>query len=192
MTPIRETRLDGAPASTQALSVKRRLPVLDASSDSPAASFPRWQWGLLQGALMILCWLVLARLSSPLIAILVGRALGPGTPAGEIEARLAQAPASVSARLATETWAMQALLLVAASAVAAFVPGRWGPDRMIVASAVAAGTVVAAAAAGAVLTGGGRGDDLWTVGVSALFMVPCASGAAAVGAWWAAKRRSMS
>ena len=165
---------------------KRRLPVLQAALDEGEVR-PAWQWALLAAGLIVLVWLVLTLVLSPLTTLILRVNLGPWSSADELTVRLAAASQETLGRIATETVLVQISGLSLASLAAGLVLGVWGPSRLAVPAAVAAGLVAVGSVAFAALSAPLDATTIATWG--SVLLVPTAAAAAYAGAWLGARRK---
>jgi hypothetical protein len=150
---------------------KRRLPVLQASTEAPPPR-PPWQWSLFGAGLIVLAWLLLAMLTSPLISVIVGS--GPA------------ADEAVALHRVIEAVLVQLASLLLASFGSGLVLGVWGPGGMRAEAGFAGGLVAAGAIVlTAIMSHGFAALGTWGV----LIVVPCASGASLAGAMFGARRK---
>jgi hypothetical protein len=164
------------------VSTKRRLPVLQTPADDAGPTRPPWQWSVFGAGLIVLVWLVLALLSSPVATWILRENLDAG-PADDLTARLAEASPRILARLALENVALQIVVLAVASFTGGWIVGTWGPRKGVVESAWAGALVATAAVLLAVLTGGLAGPEASHVVLGGgCIVIPLAAGSAALGA----------
>jgi hypothetical protein len=167
---------------------KRRLPVLQAPPDEGPAR-PPWQWSLFAAGLIVLSWLLLTALASPLASAILRANIGAWGSPDELTVRLAAASPEALGRISLETVALQTSALLMASLASGVVLGVWGPGRPLVEAAFAGGMVAAGAVLFAVLASRGSGDA-GTVGTwGSVVLIPCAAMAASAGAWLGARRK---
>jgi len=171
-------------AHSTVVATKRRLPVVQAPAEPEGPPRPPWQWAVLAVGLIVLGWLVLALVTSPLSNVILRRHVGPWGSPDELAARIRDAAPSVLAQVTLENALLQGLVLALACFLAGMVVGTWGPRRGVAESAGAGAFVSTGVVAMASMTGGLSSSDASSVLVWGIpILVPLASGAAALGAW---------
>jgi predicted MFS family arabinose efflux permease len=143
------SRVDGAAKGAQAPAVaaKRRLPVLPAEAPSEEPVRSPLQWNLFGGALIVLTWLVLALLLTPVWRWYLNRAV--------------QEPSAASPtfqiRMQLELISGHLVALGTAAFAGGYVVGRWGPRRWLLESAVPGAIAAVAAVLLTLVTGAPEG-----------------------------------
>jgi hypothetical protein len=164
---------------------KRHLPLVQAASEPDEPIRPPWQWSLFAGGLIMIVWVVLALLVSPLATVLLEREVGKWATPDDLAARLGAAAPAVLARVAIENLSMHVVALGVACVVVGVVMGKWSPGRAIVECACAGAGVAVIATAAAVVSGVTTSPDGRDVVLGALVvLVPWSTGSAALGARW--------
>ena len=177
------------------MSAKRRLPVLQspAAPDGPAR--PPWQWSLFAAGLIVLAWLLLTVLASPVSALILRANIGSWGSPDELTLRLAAASPEALGRISLETVVLQVAVLGGACVSSGLVIGVWGPGRLIAAAATAGAVVALGGVIFAALSAGQPRDAASVSSVRSVaiwgtvILVPCAAALAAAGAWVGAKRK---
>ncbi len=167
---------------------KRRLPVVQNTAPVPPAA--PWKWFLFCVGLSFAFWAVLAMLAAPLSTCLLQRQVGRWSTPEDLDARLKGATEQALRVVAVESLAVQVGSLALASFVAGFIVGKWGSGPTVVLSGVA-GLGVGLLALALALAGGvgGAGEGHAMLLGASLVIVPCAAGAAALGARQGRQRR---
>ena len=163
------------------MTAKRRLPVLQTAPTDDVPPRPPWQWALFTAGLLVLQWLVLALLTSPLANAILRWNVGPWISAEDLASRLDSTDPAVLSHVALENGALQAVVVGVASFGAGFVTGTWGPRRGSL-EAAAGGTLVSVLALGLAVTKGDALGSSWLLARVGLVLVPLAAAGAAFGA----------
>lgn len=151
----------------RSVSAKRRLPVLQAPPGDDVPERPPWQWSVFGAGLIVLLWVVLTLLATPVT------------------------------RLVPASNAIATLLQLAIQAIASFlvgaVIGTWSRRRGVREAAVAGAlSALFAAACGAVVavsTGVATWLDVAISFAGGAALLPSASGAGALGAWLGGRKK---
>jgi hypothetical protein len=158
--------------------------MVQTSAEPETPPRPAWQWSLFGAGLIVLAWLALSLLVSPVASFIVRRNVGSWASPAELDALVAAASPEALGRMALENLALHVLVVGVACLVSGTVVGRWGPGRGIRESAGAGALVALVAVALASTTAAASRPELRSlVGWGLLVLVPWASGLAALGAW---------
>jgi hypothetical protein len=168
---------------------KRRLPVVQ-DSPPPATPVAPWKWSVFCVGLSFLFWAAFAMLAAPLSTFLLRRQVGRWSTPEDLGALLGAATEETLRVVALENLAVQVASLALASFLAGFIVGKWGPDAAVALSGVA-GVLVGVLALAVALAGGvaGAGEGHVMLVAASLVIIPCAAGAAALGARQGRQRR---
>jgi tRNA-(ms[2]io[6]A)-hydroxylase len=121
---------------------KRRLPVLQSNEDDDGPPRPRWQWALIGAVAVVLCWLLLAMVATPL----AGRV-------GEADPATGPRGAQVAALVVGN-----ALALLLAALAGGYLVGRFGGLARVREAAVAGALAALAGSALALASGAAAGS----------------------------------
>jgi hypothetical protein len=149
------------------VNAKRRLPVFQAPANDDVPERPPWQWSVFGAGLIVLLWMVLTLLASPLMRLIA-----------------ASNVASTSLHFAIEGLA---------SLLVGTVIGTWSKRRGIKEGATAGALSALFAALCGVAVGASSGalvwEDVWISLAGGVALVPSSTLAAALGAWIGSRKK---